>query len=325
MAFPSLLPFVLAGIAVGLLPLLLERGGRRESSPGGARSRAQARRRWSAVLSAIGGVVGVLGLGAAVLSLLPHSGAPSPEPRTTIAIPVTYLGQGTYERDPERLALLDRVVISLDDLRGAAEDYRLLRKTEAVEKARTDLAGDPLPSLGAGKLERLLVTHLSRHGWELVQRSTEGDTFAKRREVSLRSRVLPTETGNEVPLPRLPADSAAAAVLFDFRFVEGSQLLLVAPTRTFDSTRPASEREERLAANLEERRVPVAAGEVVEVDVRSPWFRSGALSALAGWIVSGGKYLLGILLGLVIAVLSEPVKAWLRRRLKIGKSAEESA
>jgi hypothetical protein len=310
LAFPGLLPFAIAGIAVGLAPPAV--------------SFLRERRSWIAVIGGAGGVLALLGLGAALLSLLHFAGAP--EPRTAIAIPVTYLGTGTYEDDPERLALLDRVSVSFDDLRAAAADYRLLREIDAPERARARLRGeDPPPSIGPGELERLLVRHLSRSGWRLAERSTEGDTLVKRREVALRSRVLPTETANEVPLPRLPAEAAGGEVLFDFELAERSQMVLVAPPRTISSTRPAGEGEERPASGLEERRVPVAGAVAVEVDVRSPWFRSAVLSALAGWTLSWGKYLLGVLLGIVIAVLSEPVKEWLRQRLGIGKGSAESA
>lgn len=322
-AFPPLLPFVLVGIVAGLLPRFFRRplNGRPSAHPHPPQADRHSLRGWIAVTGAIAFVGSLLGLGVAVLSILPHGGAPEPHGGSgvTIEIPVRYEGRGTYEDDPEQLLLDDRVTVSFDDLRSAVEDYRLLRELEPSTRPESrPLPPGPEP-LSAARLERILASRLGAEGWSLARRSTEGSTFAKRRRVPLRSRIFPIETGNEIPLPHFDEDAPAGAVRLETQFGEASEMVLVAPTWTFDSTRPASDREELLASDLEERQVPVEASTTVEVEVRSPWFRSGIVRSGVDWVLSGGKYLLGILLGLLIAVLSEPIKEWIRRRLKIPK------
>lgn len=321
--FPPLLPFVLIGIAAGLLPRLFQ-DPKAERHPAYSRSRQErlhSLRAWIAWTGAIVAGGALFGLGAAILSVLDRGASDNPGyPRVMIEVPVQYEGRGTYEDSPEQLLLADRLTVSLDALRTAAEDYRLLRE----EDLRLYPDSSPLSSWSktpsAGKLQRILNTKLKAAGWTMVRRSTEGSTFAKLREVPLRSRIFPIDTGNEIPLPHFREDASGLEVPLDVQLGDDSEMVLVAPTWTFNSTRPASSREELLTRDLEERRMPVGPSTLVEVEVRSPWFRSGIARSLLDWILSGGKYVLGVLLGLLIAVLSEPVKEWIRRRLKIPKT-----
>lgn len=319
-AFPVLLPFVLAGIVAGLLPYVLQRF--RERPPlAQAPAHLHSFPRWITIAAAIASLVALFGLGTAFFSVLPEGGPSSPARRQAliVEVPVRYEGTGAFEDDPEQLALDDRLIVSFADLRDAAENYRLAREFELPARPEAPRPSRAQETISPAALQRILTAKLKAEGWELMPPSTRGDSFAKSRRVPLHSRIFPIDTGNEVQLPRFSEDTTGKGVLLDLYFAEGSEMVLTAPTRTFDSTRPTSSREELLAKDLEERRLELAPSSNVEVTVRSPWFRSGIVSSLANWILSSGKYLIGILLGLLIAVLSEPVKEWIRRRLKIPK------
>jgi len=321
-AFPFLLPFVLAGILVGLFPRLLTaawEGARRFRRRTG-RDLGRASRPVIAITTAVAAVVSavwLVGLLFAALSDLQFgSGSGEPERAERSAeLPVTYRGRGTYDDGPERLMIEDRVSIELADVLKQAENYVLLRTGRAAGPAYVRSAS----AATFRKLERLVAAEFTARGWQQAPGTTAHDLFVKERTVPLRSRSIPVDTGNEIRLPSLPDSRPGAEPPFVLSMADRSQLVLTAPVHTFDSTRPASERDEHLTGDREDRTLPLAGITTVEVDVRSPWFRSGVTSATVGWALSGGRALIGILIGILIAVLSEPVQDWLRRRLGIRK------
>jgi len=221
------------------------------------------------------------------------------------------MGKGTYRDNPERLVIVDKVTVSLSDLESAVRNYRRLQPRAGIGKPLT-----------LRRVEEMLITRLSEADWKPLPPTTTSDSFIKERDVPLHSRVVPVDTGNEIPLPHFPLGGSEGVGL-SLHVTKHSRMTLTAPTHTFDSTRPGSDREERLTGDREDRRIPIERLEAVEVDVRSPWFRSGVTSTAAGWVVSGAKSLIGILVGLVIAVLSEPINDWLKRRLKIGQKKQK--
>lgn len=320
--FPFLLPYVLAGILIGVLPVLPAAAGRAGRRLGRTRGGGPAHpsRPLIAIASAVLTVALSIGMVGLVLSALSNlefgSGSAGPE-RLSVrraAMPVTYRGQGTYRDSPERLDIEDRLSIELKDIRAQAKAFRLLPR-----RGPSGRRDPPPPASATLQLERLIVAELAAQGWRLKGRTTADDVFARRRSVLLHSRSLPVDTGNQVPLPALPNSRSYTETPFFLFRTDRSQLLLTAPAHTFDSTRPASDRDEHLTGDLEDRRIPLAGASTVEIDVRSPWFRSGLTSTAAGLALSGSRALIGILIGILIMVLSEPVQNWLRRRLGIEK------
>jgi hypothetical protein len=104
-----------------------------------------------------------------------------------------------------------------------------------------------------------------------------------------------------------------------------SQLTLTAPPETFGPSFPAGERQTRPVLDLEEMAIPVGEERVVEVDVRSPWFRNELLGGFADLTISGViRVGIGLLLTALIALFNDELKAILKRAIKRVRSRPAS-
>ena len=219
-------------------------------------------------------------------------------------IPAIYRGEAAYRDNPERLAVVDRLFLPLGAMR------RMTGKYSSTVGGR--LIGRAQPH----ELETDVSHRLEAAGWRFSIRSTEGDTYTRRRHVLLHVNSLPAETGNEIPLPKLSTLGGNGGARISLRREPDSVMLLSGPARTFGATYPPGATAHRLVSEKDEVRVRLGDATAVEVDVRSPLFRSGLLSWILGVASSLGVWLFGIFTTLLISLLTPPVQARMRKLLK---------
>ncbi len=101
------------------------------------------------------------------------------------------------------------------------------------------------------------------------------------------------------------------------RLGDGSRLMLIAAPETFGPSYPSGVREARPVSGLEQVAIPVAEGEMAEVDLRSPLFRNEPIGRFADLTIPGAiNWMIGILGAALLALFNEEVREKLKRILK---------
>jgi hypothetical protein len=333
LAIPSLLPFAIAGIVLGSLPVLAPWISRKAKDLGWWPSptrqaprpeySVRSRRKFPFVavlvillLTAIPIALfsARVDLGLPTLSL-PGASPPgkAAAPPLEIEVPVTYIGRGTFHDDPERVRMVDMIEVSRAALRRVADEALALRPRHP--------AAGPL-GLSLNPLVRYLGSVTTRQlaaGWRLSRRSTTEDTFVKKQTIPLEADDLPVDTGNKIALPALGRGDPVGGTSVRMHMDAKSQLTLLAPPRTFDSSFPTGSRQTHPVSGIEELTIPLGGRGSVEVDVRSPWFRSEVSSALVSWSLSGLNLLVGVIVTLIVTAASKPIWARIKRLLRLDK------
>lgn len=224
-------------------------------------------------------------------------------PPLRIVLPAIYRGEAAYRDNPERLAVVDRLFLPLGAMRRMAGEY-------------SSIVGGGPGRAKPHELETDVSHRLEAAGWRFSIRSTEGDTYTRRRHVLLHVDSLPAETGNQIPLPKLSTLEGNGGGRISLHREPDSVMLLSGPAKTFGATYPPGATAHLLTSEKDEVRVRLGDATAVEVDVRSPLFRGGLLSWILGVASSLGVWLFGIFTTLLISLLTPPVQARMRKLLK---------
>jgi hypothetical protein len=297
---PPLLPFAVLGVALGLSPSIVRRLAETRSSwPHTSRKLRFGLVAGAASLAVVFAVIALtvrnspnsaveLTRGPHRHHLARHSKGKEESPFRidTVALVATYTGEAVQHGSPERLELAERL---------------------RMQRSSLKLPREELVTLAHG---------LRARHWRSAEEH-DGIVFERHRQVPIKARTFPPETGNTIELPRIAINDRRSGVTMKVRLGSGSRLLLIASPETFGPSYPRGVREARPVSGLEQVAIPVSEDEAVEVDVRSPLFRNQLLGGFADLTIPGViRWGIGLLGTLLIALFNDEIKEKAKRALR---------
>jgi hypothetical protein len=329
-AYPALIPYVIAGVVLGLAAEIVSlrsrtsdvRWAKRKPAAAPALRRGGRGPARASIRFAVVAALGLLALVVAATALfsvgggdINYSVAPSIEIEGTSTVEVE------YARSTEELAVKQTLELDREQVAAAAAD-RAFTQDEDAARLGDGPAGESLTGGGttdpAAALEQALIEELAGQGWQQSKLSNRTLAFSRSdTQSAMRHRWIPAEQTNvvnvTVPSTSVPSLNGGHVVV-DFRLTEKSRATLSAPHHVIGEIFPASsERETRPRDKREFIAVPIDDGTAeVEFEVRSPLFRNEVAASavdLSGWTVF--KWLVATALALSNEALRELItKGW---------------
>lgn len=308
-AYPDLLPYVVAGVVLGLGADVLRRQPARAPR---WRRRERARVRVSARLAVIA-ALGVLALVVAATALLSVGGGGIVH-YDALAAPSVEI-EGTSRVDIEYVPATDE-----------------LRVERTLELTREQVAAAGAETGPTAAFETALIKELEGRGWRQSKLSNRTLAFTRSdAQPAKHHRLLPAEETNvvDVAVPSASVESPRGEhVIVDFRLTGTSEATVAAPHHAIGETFPASSsRQTRPRDKREFISLPIDDETAeLEFEVRSPPFRNEVAASavdLSGWTIF--KWLVATALALSNEALRELIKkGWKavtrRRALRVARS-----